>query len=116
MEPFARMADCLRSTLATNKVSGRAIVLESALGAVNGEATFAVDEQDFFAGRLAEEASAAVVSLMTLGQVCRELSLDRIDFIKMDIEGAELRASRWGDPSLAARPSQAGHHDLPSPF
>ncbi|MBV8828441.1 MAG: FkbM family methyltransferase, partial [Acidobacteriaceae bacterium] len=32
------------------------------------------------------------VPVTTIDRVCREFELDRIDYIKLDIEGAELRA------------------------
>lgn len=100
LEPFQRMADCLRATLASGLAAGRVTILEAALGAVDGEARFA-ESADFFAGKLGSEGqTTTAVRLMTLGEVCRQLSLDRVDFIKMDIEGAELQALDGAIPIL----------------
>lgn len=101
LEPFQRMADCLRATLASGLAAGRVTILEAALGAVNGEASFAADPTDFFAGKLGDGGDTSrSVTLLTLSQVCRQLGLERVDFIKMDIEGAELQALDGALPIL----------------
>lgn len=40
------------------------------------------------------------IEMTTLGDICKELNLHRIDFLKLDIEGAELEALKGAEESL----------------
>ncbi len=42
-----------------------------------------------------------MVPLTTIDRLVEELKLERVDFIKMDVEGAEQRALRGGQATLA---------------
>ncbi len=73
--------------------------VNSALGAECGRARFSAE--DDFAAKL--KASGGVeVSVTTIDAFCRAQDLQRVDFIKMDVEGAEADAL-WGAAGIIAR-------------
>jgi FkbM family methyltransferase len=92
VEPSAQMARCLERTFAEAVKEGRATIMNAAAGAVDGACSFSFDEADPFSGRLSADAAHAKVRMATIDSLRAELGLGRVDYIKMDIEGAELQA------------------------
>lgn len=43
-----------------------------------------------------------IVDVMTLDELCEQERIDRVDFVKIDVEGAELSVLRGGEATLAA--------------
>jgi FkbM family methyltransferase len=123
IEPAAESQECLRRNFAPEIGAGRVIVYgkgvwdrEAVLplsdeSSVNhpGSAQHTVLEGQAAAGRRIW----ATVPLTTIDAIVKELRLDRVDYIKMDIEGAEPRALAGARGTLAAfrpRLAIAGYH------
>jgi FkbM family methyltransferase len=96
IEPSTRERTNLRRNLARNGFAN-VDVLSTALGAVSGEADLRLAQGTHSGhntlGRFVYDdvktANVERVTLKTLDQVAMELSLRRIDFIKIDVEGSE---------------------------
>jgi FkbM family methyltransferase len=88
--------ECLRRNLASEIAAGRAVVYPKGVWDKDDTLPLNVDDQNFAANSVvfhAPGAHAAVqAQLTTIDQIVRELSLSRVDFIKMDVEGAEVNA------------------------
>ena len=100
IEPSATMANCLRKTFAADIAAGRVVVVNAAVGAAEGSTTFAFDDFDPFSGKPAAIPSAIKISVTTITKLFSDLELKRLDFIKMDIEGAEIQALEGSLPLL----------------
>lgn len=105
IEPAPRTVECLRRNFEREIADGHVIVypkgvwdhvdtLELALGP-EGNTT----GNSFVLGR--SQKSKVKVDLTTIDRVVAELHLNRVDFIKMDIEGAEKQALRGGTETIA---------------
>jgi FkbM family methyltransferase len=97
IEPVPGNREALRYNVAPDIASGRVSVVASGTWDVRGTLPFLVDAKR--PGRsscMVENSSDEVFSLSVdvapIDDIVEELSLPRVDFIKMDIEGAELRA------------------------
>ncbi|MBA3650799.1 MAG: FkbM family methyltransferase [Chthoniobacterales bacterium] len=100
LEPNEAMAKSLARTFAAAIEEGKVVIQNVALGANDGEATFTFDSASPFGGASGDEGNSVVVQSRTIATVCRELSLERIDFVKMDIEGGEIQAIEGAMPIL----------------
>ncbi len=111
-EPSPENVECLRRNLARAIVSGSVVVHEKGLWSHHCHLTLAVAPDNCglnsFVSHIENALEQPSVEVITLDEVIAEMNLDRVDFIKMDIEGAELQAlagscmtlTRWA-PSLA---------------
>jgi FkbM family methyltransferase len=103
IEPAPINIECLRRNLAGEIAAGRVVVCEKGVW----------DREDMLRLREDESTSAMdgfvksentregpLVPLTTLDRLVGELKLERVDFIKMDIEGAERRALAGGFRTL----------------
>ena len=100
IEPSETMAACLKKTFAAEIKTGRVVVENVAAGVMVGTARFAFDELNPFSGRLESAIAAVNIPVTTLAKLCADLQLTRVDFIKMDIEGAEIQAVEGALPVL----------------
>ena len=101
IEPDAEMADCLRLTFTAEIEKGIIIVHNVAVGAVDGTAYFSSDHMSPFGGTMKETSGAGHgVAIETIASVCERLEINRVHFIKMDIEGAEIQAVEGALPIL----------------
>jgi FkbM family methyltransferase len=98
VEPSPGTASCLRKNLAEGISSSRATVIEKGLWNEPGELSFSSDcASNPGAHHVSETASTgSTIQVTTIDMLVEELKLERVDFIKMDIEGAELRALDGG--------------------
>ncbi|MCP5110584.1 MAG: FkbM family methyltransferase [bacterium] len=100
IEPAPRNLTCLGRNLATEIEQGRVIVYPK--GVWDADATLAlhVDPENTaaasFVRRLPGWTPAGDLPLTTIDQIVNELALPRVDFIKLDIEGAEPKAIEGG--------------------
>ena len=96
IEPVPKNLECLRRNLASDIQSGRVVVFpggvwdkEDSLGIhLNSE----TDAMDSMVTRDDSTRGELVVKVTTIDKLVIDLGLDRVDFIKMDIEGAERQA------------------------
>lgn len=100
LEPSAEMIRCLERTFANSIRDGKVIARNVAVGAVDGVTSFSFDPGDPFGGGVGGGGARFSVKMETLATVCAELDLNRLDFVKMDIEGAELQAVEGALPIL----------------
>lgn len=101
IEPNPEMADCLRLTFAAEIGEGKIVVRNVGVGAIDGQASFSSNQISPFGGTVEISSDTqTVIKLETVSRICTELAMERIDFIKMDIEGAELQAVDGALPIL----------------
>jgi len=108
-EPQRVNAECLRRTFAREMAARRVILVEAAAWHTRGELAFE-DEGPGTMGHVREGTTAKTVAVraVTFDDVVEELGLSAVDYIKMDIEGAERHALAGGRRMLAAhRPRMA---------
>jgi FkbM family methyltransferase len=98
-------AECIRRNLATEIAAGRAVVYPKGVWDKDDVLMLNVDDTNFAANSVvmrSESAHPSVqVALTTIDKIASELNLPRVDFIKMDIEGAEVRALAGGHETIA---------------
>jgi FkbM family methyltransferase len=122
IEPAPENIECLRRNFAEQVAAGRVIVypkgvwdkddfLELHVDPHNSAAdSFVIDREGW---RKVEK-----VPLTTIDKLVEELKLERVDFIKMDIEGAETRAIQGGKGTLARfkpRMAISAYHQVDDP-
>ncbi len=97
--------ECLRRNLAGPIAAGRAIVYPKGVWDRDAELPLSVDETNFAANSVVLHSehgrTAGTAPLTTIDRIAAELRLDRVDFIKMDIEGAERQALAGAAQTIA---------------
>lgn len=105
IEPAPLNAACLRRTFASAIDAGRVIVYPQGLWNHNGSATLQVDEYDPALNSMVLPLQGRVhainVNVVTLDHLVRELDLETVSFLKLNIEGAEQQALLGGLTTLA---------------
>lgn len=87
--PFGRLEDLVRR----NEWS-QVTPLHIALAATPGAVTISDDPEQWVAGNIFESHRSVNVEARTLDEVCETLGIERVDWVKMNIEGAEKDALR----------------------
>lgn len=100
LEPNAVLVKCLRRTFQGEIEEGRLIVCHAGCGAFRGQALFASDPSNPSVGLLGDKKGAEMVPVETLAAITVQLGLPQVNFIKMDIEGAEIQAVEGALPML----------------
>ncbi len=104
-EPDPVNIACFKRTFAPEIQDGRVILVEQALWETPGTLSFSqppAGNSGSGAVRAGEESPGLIhVPATTLDEAVERLQLERLDFIKMDIEGAERHALRGARLSLA---------------
>jgi FkbM family methyltransferase len=89
-EPHPQTFKALVRNVDANELSGRASLIQSAVGASNGAVSF-LETASPATNRIADKDDRTLqVRLTTIDTFCREHDLAAIDFLKIDVEGAEL--------------------------
>ncbi len=98
-------AECIRRNLAGETVAGRVIVYPKGVWDKEDTMTLNVDDTDFAANSVVMRPESShpgvLVPLTTIDKLVAELKLPRVDFIKMDIEGAEVPALSGAQGTIA---------------
>jgi FkbM family methyltransferase len=96
IEPAPENLECLRRNYAGEIAAGRVVVVPKGVWDKNDFLTLRVDPKnsaaDSFVIPLAGATELEKVPLTTIDKLVEELKLDRVDYIKLDIEGAEPKA------------------------
>jgi FkbM family methyltransferase len=109
-EPAPSNLDRLRRNLTLNELGPGVEVLPLALGARPGTATFFDDgdsdgtEFSMVAPRQSGAARAFEATVETLDGICAARGIERVDVVKIDVEGAEVDVLRGAERVLAASP------------
>ncbi|TNC21870.1 FkbM family methyltransferase [Amycolatopsis alkalitolerans] len=88
VEPHPRTFSCLQRTIALNGLDN-VIAVRCAIAGTSGT-VFVEDTSDYNANGITGEPGGVRVRAETLDDLVRRFGLDRIDLLKMNIEGAEL--------------------------
>jgi FkbM family methyltransferase len=96
IEPAPENVECLRRNFAPEIASGRVILYPKGVWDKNDTLTLNVDPHNSAADSFIIHRDGAVsvikIPVTAIDDLVRELNLERVDFIKMDIEGAEQKA------------------------
>jgi FkbM family methyltransferase len=106
IEPAPENIECLRRNFAPEVEAGRVVVYPKGVWDKDDWLHMQVDEHNSAADSFVihpegSHSSADRVPLTTIDKLVTELKLDRVDFIKMDIEGAETKALDGAHATLA---------------
>ena len=91
-EPSPENAECLRRNLADAVGKGRAQVIQKGLWDSTKTLSFSTVNRANPGAHHVSDDGDLTVPVTTLDEIYPELSVERIDYIKMDVEGAEQRA------------------------
>lgn len=102
-EPAAGQIECIRRNLSGPLSDGRAVLVTKGVWDREEELTLSHWDDNPAGHSVVDRRgpSGETVQLTTIDAVVRELGLQRLDVIKMDIEGAEVRALRGARETLS---------------
>lgn len=96
IEPAPENLECLRRNFADEIGQGRVIVVPKGVWNKDDTLPLRIDAgnsaRDSFVGSFGPALTEVKVPLTTIDELAAELKLERVDFIKLDIEGAEKQA------------------------
>jgi FkbM family methyltransferase len=98
-------AECIRRNLAAEVTAGRVVVYPKGVWSKEDTMTLNVDDTNFAANSVVMHSDSShpsvMVQLTTIDKLVADLKLPHVDFIKMDIEGAEVPALAGGNETIA---------------
>ena len=97
-EPDPTNVECVRRNLQTHVAAGRAIVYDK--GVWDQDDTLFFRRHGHSADGSIDTERGIPVKVTTIDKVVSELGLERVDFIKMDIEGGEQRALKGAQATI----------------
>jgi FkbM family methyltransferase len=122
IEPSPENIECLRRNFPDEIASGAIVLVEKGVWHEPGALELIVDPDNRAADSFVMERDSAArairVPLITIDALVEELALNRLDFIKMDIEGAETNALRGAASAIRKfrpRMSISAYHLPPDP-
>ena len=87
--PFRRLQD-----LAHRNMWTQVTPLNVALTSTAGTVSISDDPEQWVAGNIFESEGSVEVEARTFDEICNDLGIERVDWVKMNIEGAEKDALR----------------------
>lgn len=101
-EPAADQLECIRRNLAGPLQDGRVVLIPKGVWDRDEELTLTHWDDNPAGHSVVDQRSSRgeTIQLTTVDAVVRQLGLERVDVIKMDIEGAEVRALRGARETL----------------
>jgi FkbM family methyltransferase len=106
IEPVPRNVECLNRTFSREIAAGRVLVVQKAVWNKAGTMKIALHDNSLLDSLTAVGNAQATgyldVPLITIDALVSELNLPRVDFIKMDIEGAEPEALQGAQRTLVS--------------
>lgn len=122
IEPAPENLECLRRNYPQEIASGRVIIVAKGVWDKEDFLTLRVDPKNSAADSFVIKREGAVdlerVPLTTIDKLVSDLKLERVDYIKLDIEGAEPKALEGAKATLARfkpRISIASYHEPDHP-
>ncbi|MCX6621178.1 MAG: FkbM family methyltransferase [Acidobacteria bacterium] len=122
VEPAPENLECLRRNFAAETAAGSVIIYPKGVWDKDDLLTLNVDPHNTAADSFVIHREGAVavlqVPLTTIDKMVAELKIDRVDFIKMDIEGAEPKALSGARDTLTRfkpRMSISAYHQADHP-
>jgi FkbM family methyltransferase len=105
IEPAPDNLECLRRNFPAEIADGRMVIVPKGVWDKEDFLELRVDPENQAADSFVIERKGAIVTakvpLTTIDKMVAELELQKVDFIKMDIEGAEVNALRGGKETIA---------------
>jgi FkbM family methyltransferase len=105
IEPAPENIECLRRNFPNEIASGRFLLVEKGVWDKEDFLELMVDPEnqaaDSFVIKREGAKAMARVPLTSIDRLVKELSLEKVDYIKMDIEGAEVNAVRGARETIA---------------
>jgi FkbM family methyltransferase len=100
VEPIPHQAERLRTNIQLNGFN-QCSVLQKAIADGSGVATLGIGQGDTAASLMAEDKSLSIeVETISIDEIVANFDLKRVDFIKLDVEGAELLALQGAADTL----------------
>ncbi len=98
IDPDPVQLECLRRNFAEDIEAGRVVLVEKGVWSSGGTLALNVGVQNSGMSSLVEPTGGETIDVpvTTIDDLVGELGLERVDYIKMDIEGAEREALRGG--------------------
>lgn len=91
IEPVPRLAEALAQTFKIELKAGQVVILRGALGESAGKSSLIIPSEQIYCAKIDEEGTETV-KIYTLDSLIEERIVPDVNFIKMDIEGAEVAA------------------------
>ncbi len=105
IEPAPDNIECLRRNFPAEIAAGRMVIVPKGVWDKDDVLELRVDADNQAADSFVIERQGSIstvkVPLTTIDNLVAELALERVDFVKMDIEGAEVKALHGGRATIA---------------